>query len=104
MSFKMKLIGVAAGIALILGAYVYFKYFFTHEQRNIFQKKLENITGQNLTVTVFGLDGKILKRWTNVAKITSGKEDKAFTYTYFYTKDNKYVQIPNSVWYVAEEE
>ncbi|TAL39015.1 MAG: hypothetical protein EPN93_02770 [Spirochaetes bacterium] len=104
MSTRIKIIGVVAGLALIFGGYLYFKYFFTYEQKNIFQRKLENITGQNLTITVFGLDGKIIKRWTNVAKITSGKDEHSLTYTFFYTKDNKYVQIPNSVWYLAEEE
>ncbi len=92
-------------ILLILGVaalYVYFKYFFTYEQSNITKRKIETFTGQNLTITVFGFDGKIVKRWTGVKKITSGSEGRE--YTFFYTKENKYVQIPNSVWYLAEEE
>ncbi len=70
-------------------------------------RKLETITGSNLTVTVFGLDAKVIKRWKNIKKITSGKSNDQGgerNYTYFYTSDNKYVQIPDSVWYIAEEE
>ena len=102
MKTKIKVFGVILIILLIVGGYFYFKYFFTYEQKNITKRKIETITGQNLTVTVFGFDGRIIKRWTSVEKITSGKGDR--NYTFFYTKDNKYVQIPNSVWYIAEEE
>lgn len=107
---KRKLI-----IALILvfllslvGGFVYFKYFFTFEQRNVVKRKISSVTGQNLTVTVFGFDGKIIKRWTGVQKITSGVNRSVGmgerNYTYFYTRDGRYVQIPDSVWYIAEEE
>lgn len=89
------LIGIAAG-------YVYFKYFFTYEQSNITKRQIETLTGQNLVITVFSFDGKIVKRWSGIKKITSGQD--ARDYTFFYTKDNKYVQLPNSVWYIAEEE
>jgi hypothetical protein len=101
---KKKLIigGVLLILILIVTAFFFFRYFFTYEQRNILQRRIETVTGQNLTVTVFGYDGRIIKRWTNIQKITSGIEDR--NYTFFYTKDNKYVQIPNSVWYIAEEE
>jgi len=107
MRFKFKFIGALIILLLVIGTYVYFKYFFTYEQRNIFQRKIETITGQNLTVTVFGLDGRIVKRWTGVQKITSGKSESmgvVKSYVFFYTKDNKYVQLPDSVWYIAEEE
>ena len=70
--------------------------------QNITNRKIEAITGQNLTVTIFGFDGRIIKRWTGVKKITSFKDQR--NYTFFYTKDGKYVQIPDSVWYIAEEE
>ncbi len=102
MSLRTKLIGAALAVLIVTGVFVYFRYFFTYEQRNIIRRQLDSITGQNLTVTVFGWDGRIIKRWTNVQKISSGKDLKY--YTFFYTKDGKYVQIPASVWYVAEEE
>ena len=87
---------------IVAGLYLYFKYYFTEEQKNIIQRKSESITGQNLTVTVFGFDGRIIKRWTGIKKITSFADQR--NYTFFYTKDGKYVQIPDSVWYIAEEE
>lgn len=96
---------VAAAIVLMLifsGLYVYFKYFFSYEQKNIVQRKIETITGQNLTITVFGYDGRIIKRWYGVQKITTPKDGR--NYSFFYTRDGKYVQIPASVWYIAEEE
>jgi hypothetical protein len=102
MKSKLKIILFILLIFGAAGTYVYFKYFFTYEQSNITKRKIETFTGQNLTITVFGFDGKIVKRWTGVKKISSGKEGRE--YTYFYTKENKYVQIPNSVWYLAEEE
>ena len=102
MSRKVKIIAFVLLLLCIGGTYLYFKYFFTYEQKNILRRKIETITGQNLTITVFGYDGKIIKRWQNVDKITAAKGDRA--YTFFYTKDNKYVQIPDSVWYIAEEE
>lgn len=102
MKTKLKIAGIIAGILLILTLIIYFRYFFTYEQRNVMKRKIETITGQNLTITIFGFDGRIVKRWTGVEKITSGKDTRS--YTYFYTKDGKYVQIPDSVWYIAEEE
>ncbi len=102
MKKKLIIIGALLIIVLIITAFFYFRYYFTYEQKNILQRRIETITGQDLTVTIFGYDGRIIKRWTNVKKITSGKEER--NYTFFYTKDGKYVQIPNSVWYVAEEE
>lgn len=101
-SLKWKIITILLIIILVGGGgFLFFKYFFTYEQRNKFTRDIQNVTGQNLTVTIFGYDGKIIKRWINVKKITSGKDDR--DYTYFYTEDGLYVQIPNSVWYVAEE-
>ncbi len=102
MSTKLKIIIAVILIFLIGGTYLYFKYFFTYEQKNILKRQIETITGQNLSVTIFGYDGRIIKRWKNVQKITAPKETR--NYTFFYTKDNKYVQIPDSVWYIAEEE
>jgi hypothetical protein len=107
MKIKTKIMGIILILAVIFSLFIFFRYFFTFEQRNVFQRKFETITGQNLTVTVFGFDGKIIKRWTGVQKITSGRTKDGSgerNYTYFYTKDNKYVQIPDSVWYIAEEE
>ena len=86
----------------IAGVYLYMKYYFSYEQKNIVQRKIENVTGQNLTVTVFSHDGRIIKRWINVKKITAPNDNR--NYTFFYTQDGRYVQIPDSVWYVAEEE
>jgi hypothetical protein len=99
---KIKIAGILIILLFIAGLFLYFKYFFTYEQKNIAKRKLDTITGQNLTVSVIAFDGKVIKRWGNVQRITSGEIDKS--YTYFYTKDNKYVQIPDSVWYIAEEE
>lgn len=101
---KLKLGGVLLLLLAALGGYLYFRYYFTYTQKNIVQRKLETITGQNLTVTVFGYDGRIIKRWTGVKKITSGAGERNLTYTYFYTADGRYVQLPNSLWYIAEEE
>ena len=101
MKSKVKIIIVFLIIILGIGGYFYFKYFFTYEQKNITKRKIETITGQNLTITVFGLDGKIVKRWSGVQKITSAKDNR--NYTYFYTSDGRYVQLPDSIWYIAEE-
>jgi hypothetical protein len=103
-STKLKLTGIAITVLAIVAGYFYFRYYFTYTQKNIVQRKLETITGQNLTVTVFGYDGRIIKRWTHVKKITSGAGERNLTYTYFYTSEDKYVQLPNSLWYIAEEE
>ena len=104
MKFNFKIAVIAAIVILILGisGFIFFKYFFTYEQRNVFQRRFENITGQNLTVTVFGFNGNIIKRWTGVKKITAPRDGRG--YVFFYTGDNKYIQIPDSVWYIAEEE
>lgn len=99
---KLYLIGTVIIIMLLFGVYLYFKYFFTYEQKNIVQRKIETITGQNLTITVFGYDGRIIKRWYGVQKITTPKDGR--NYSFFYTSEGKYVQIPASVWYIAEEE
>lgn len=99
---KLYLFGIVVAILLVLGGYLYFKYFFTYEQKNIVQRKIETITGQNLTITVFGFDGRIIKRWYGVQKITTPKDGR--NYSFFYTHEGKYVQIPASVWYIAEEE
>lgn len=102
MKLKGKIILFFIIVLIIIGAFIFFRYLFTYEQRNILQRQIETITGQNLRITIFDVNGKVIKQWHNVKKITSGKEHR--NYVYFYTKDNKYVQIPNSVWYVAEEE
>lgn len=99
---KLYIFGSTLLIVIVLGMYFYFKYFFTYEQKNITQRKIETITGQNLTITVFGYDGKIIKRWYGVKKITTPNDSR--NYSYFYTKGGKYVQIPGQVWYIAEEE
>ena len=102
MSWKLKFFTFFFILLLVGATYLFVKYLFTYEQRNIMQREVETITGQNLTVTIFGFNGNIIKRWVDVQKISSPKGER--NYTFFYTKDNKYVQIPDSVWYVAEEE
>jgi len=107
MKTKLKIISLILLVLAVISTFVYFRWFFTYEQRNIFQRRVETITGQNLTITVFGFDGRIIKRWKNVKKISAGISRDGTgerNYTYFYTRDNKYVQIPDSVWYIAEEE
>jgi hypothetical protein len=74
MKLKSKITIIIIFAFIALGAFIFFKYFFTFEQRNIIQRKIESITGQNLKVTIFDYNGKIIKRWTNVQKITSGKK------------------------------
>ena len=73
MKNKFKIAIAIVAVLIVAGLYLYFKYFFTYEQKNIFQRNVETITGQNLTITVFGFDGKIIKRWTGVKKISSGR-------------------------------
>lgn len=99
---KLRVYGVLLLVVFLIGGYFYFKYYFTYEQKNIVHRQIETITGQNLTITVFGFDGRLIKRWHGVNKITTPKEGQH--YTYFYTQEGKYVQIPVSVWYLAEEE
>ena len=101
-SKKIKLIAIVLIFLGMGGVFLYFKYFFTYEQKNILKRKVEAITGSNLTITIFSYNGTIIKRWDHIKKITSAKENR--NYTYFYTKDNRYVQIPNSVLYIAEEQ
>ena len=104
---KVKIISFFLVIIAALGLFVYFRYFFTFEQRQVIKRKIGSVTGQNLTITVFGFDGKIIKRWAGVQKITSGYSRGGSgerNYTFFYTREGKYVQIPDSVWYIAEEE
>ncbi len=95
-----KISAIILGI-LLAGTFIFFKFFFTYEKRNVFKRELSGITGQDLTVTVFDMNGRIVKRWTGIQKITTPKNGRQ--YIYFYTKDGSYVQIPNSVWYIAEE-
>ena len=107
MKFKLKIIAIVGTILIIIAAILYFRFYFTYEQKNIIQRQFDTITGQNLTVTIFGFDGRIVKRWTGVKKISAGRTRKDLgerNYTFFYTRENKYVQIPDSVWYIAEEE
>lgn len=104
---KVKLLSVFLVILIIISGFIFFKYFFTFEQRQQFKRKVETVTGQNMVVTIFGFDGRIIKRWVGIQKITSGYSRPGSgerSYTYFYTRDGKYVQIPDSVWYIAEEE
>lgn len=106
-STKFKIAGAVALVILILGMIVFFRYLFTYEQRQQLQRKIGSVTGQNMTVTIFGFDGRVIKRWVGIEKITSGYTRSGSgerTYTYFFTKDGRYVQIPDSVWYIAEEE
>lgn len=104
---KLRIGGAIIIVILAVSLFIYFKYFFTYEQRQQFKRSIDSITGQNLTVTVFGYDGRIIRRWVGIQKITSGRARDGSgerNYTYFYTREGKYVQIPDSVWYIAEEE
>lgn len=93
----LSVILVIAGFA----SWLYF-FYFNVERSNQIRRSLDKYTGQNLTVSIFSYSGTLIKQWHNVNKITSGGIDR--NYTYFYTKTGKYVQIPNSVTYIAEEE
>jgi hypothetical protein len=101
---KRRLIfgSVAVVVVAAIGFWLYF-FYFNIERSNILKRSIDKYTGQDLTVTIFSYDGKIIKQWHNVKKITSGGDSSRY-YTYFYTQDGKYVQIPNSVTYIAEEE
>jgi uncharacterized membrane protein len=99
---KKYLIMFCVSLVLVSAIFIYFRFFFTYEQRNKFQRSVESVTGQNLVVTVFDMNGKTVKKWSGVQKLTSAEKDKG--YVFFYTSDGKYVQLPNSVLYIAEEE
>ncbi|MDA3900875.1 MAG: hypothetical protein PF637_10190 [Spirochaetes bacterium] len=99
---KALIFFILLALLTVITTFLYFKYYFTYEQKNVVKRKIESITGMNLTVTVFDMNGKIVKRWSGVQKVTSG-DGSDRDYSFFYTKDGKYVQIPNSVWYIAEE-
>jgi hypothetical protein len=104
---KTKIILISLLVLVGIGAFIFFKYFFTYEQRQLVRRQISTVTGQNLTITVFGFDGRVIKRWVGIQKITSGRakaDSGERNYVYFYTRDGKYVQIPDSVWYIAEEE
>ncbi len=106
-SLKGKIIGITIVVLLVLSAFIFFRYFFTFEQRQQFMRKVDTVTGQNMTITVFGYDRRIIKRWIGIQKITSGYTRGVSgerNYTFFYTREGKYVQLPDSVWYIAEEE
>jgi hypothetical protein len=47
------------------------------------------------------MNGHVFRKYTGVQKITSGDPNRG--YVYFYS-GGKYVQLPDSVWYIAEEE
>jgi len=86
---KIKVLSVLFVIILLITGFLFFRYFFTFEQRQQFQRKIDTVTGQNLTVTVFGFDGKIIKRWVGIQKITSGYTRPSSgerTSTFFYTR------------------
>jgi hypothetical protein len=102
LSIKIKIVGVFLTIGMIITGYFYFKYYFSEEQKNITKRKIENLQGLNLTVTIFGMNGKILATYKKVKKITSAIDGR--DYTYFRTNDDRYVQIPNSVFYIAEDQ
>lgn len=106
-TLKSRVIAILIIIVAGFGIFIFFRYFFTFEQRQQVKRSISTVTGQNLTITVFGYDGRIIKRWVGIQKITSGRDKAGMgerNYTYFYTRDGKYVQIPDSVWYIAEEE
>jgi hypothetical protein len=98
---KYLILFILAGIVILAG-FIFFRYFFTYEQRNRVMRSVESVTGQNLTITVYDMNGKIIKRYAGIQKITTGEPDRR--YVYFYTPENKYVQIPDSVWFIAEEQ
>jgi hypothetical protein len=100
---KVKIISVFSVILILAGVFFYLYYFyFNIERTNKLRRSIDKYTGQNLTVTIFSYGGQLLKQWKGVKKITSSGD--ARDYTFFYTKEGKYVQIPNSVTYIAEEE
>jgi hypothetical protein len=100
----MKKYFILSGVVflIIFSFFIYFRFFFTYEQRNRFSRSIEIVTGQNLKVTILDAGGKTVESWSGIQKISSGGPDR--NYVFFYTKNGKYVQIPNSVWYIAEEE
>ena len=106
---KIKIFFIILALLSIPVGYLYFKYFYKSEQKNIVHeqentdlRKTESVSGKNMSVTIFTANGSIIKRWTGVKKITESRDDKH--HTSFYTSDGKLVQIPESVWYIIEEE
>ena len=102
--FLKRLLYIVIAVIVISGTlFVAYKLIFTEERKNIFRRKIQTYTGFNLTVTVYSYDGKVIKVWKGVSKVTSGHK-QGQNYVYFYTKDGRYIQIPHSVIYVAEQE
>jgi hypothetical protein len=102
--FLKKLLYTIIGIVVVAGGlFIAYKLIFTEEKKNIIRRKLQTYTGFNLTVTVYSYDGKVLRVWKGVSKVTSGHK-QGQNYVYFYTKDGRYVQIPHSAMYIAEQE
>ncbi len=104
---KIKVIFSMIIIVVVMAVFgwLYF-FYFNVERSNQIRRSIDKYTGQNLTISVFSLNGQLIKQWKNVSKVTSGSAGGADqrNYTYFYTKEGKYVQLPNSVYYIAEEE
>ncbi len=99
---KKYLIMISIILLAVFALFIYLRFFFTYEQRNKVKRSIESVTGQNLRITIFDMNGKIIRQWEHVPKISTGGADRH--YTFFYTDNGRYVQIPDSVWYVAEEE
>ena len=99
MSIKAKIIMFLVLILMIIGLVVYFLYFFNAPRKDAVLPGA-GMRG-NLTVTVFGNDGKIIKRWTGMKRAAA--RDAATT-NLFTTREGKSVQIGPAVWFIAEEE
>jgi len=99
MSIKAKIIMFLVLILVIIGLVVYFSYFFNAPRKDAVLPGA-GMRG-NLTVTVFGNDGKIIKRWTGMKRAAA--RDAATT-NLFTTREGKSVQIGPAVWFIAEEE
>jgi hypothetical protein len=98
MSFKSKMILII--LIIIIFFSVYMLFIKSDGDKNT-SKKTDALHNKNITLTIFGNDGRIIKRWINVKGITA---DKNGSHTSFHTRDGKYVLMPNSLWYIAEEE
>ncbi len=99
---KKYLVIISLCLLAIFALFIYFRFFFTYEQRNRVKRSIESVTGQNLKITLYDLNGKTIRQWEHVPKISTGGDNKH--YIFFYTENGKYVQISDSAWYTAEEE
>jgi hypothetical protein len=66
---KSRIIFVVVIILLIISGYIYVKYFFTYEQKNITQRKIESLQGRISLLQYSVLMGALLKDGPELKKL-----------------------------------